>query len=99
MAKIMQNAKSKYYLSEINLATSKKSLIAICNKLLGFDKLAPFPNIYLIDQLPAISNIYLIDQLPAISNIYLIDQLPAISNIYLIDQLPAISNRPAACYI
>ena len=35
MAKIIQKAKSKFYLSEINSATSKKSLFAICNKLLG----------------------------------------------------------------
>ena len=56
MVKVMQKAKSEFYLSEINSATSKKSLFAICNKLLGLEKLAPFPNIYLIDHLPAIFN-------------------------------------------
>ena len=50
----MLKAKSKFYLSEINSAASRKSLFAICNKLLGLKELAPFPNIYLIDQLPAI---------------------------------------------
>ena len=54
MVKRIQRAKSKFYLSEINSATPKKSLFAICNKLLWLEKLAPFPNIYLIDQLPAI---------------------------------------------
>ena len=42
------------FLFEINSATSKKSLFAICNNLLRLKKLAPFQNIYLIDQLPAI---------------------------------------------
>ena len=57
MVKIIQKAKSKFYLSEIYSATLKKSLSAICNKLLGLKKLAPFfKYIYLIDQLPAISN-------------------------------------------
>ena len=54
MVKIMHKAKSKFYLSEINSATSKKSLFAKCNKLLGHEKFAHFQNIYLIDQLPAI---------------------------------------------
>ena len=35
MVKIMHRAKSKFYSSEINSATSKKSLLAICDKLLG----------------------------------------------------------------
>ena len=59
MVEIMQKAKSEFYLSEINSATSKKSLFATCNKLLGLKKLPPFPNIYLIDQLPAIFNDFL----------------------------------------
>ena len=54
MVKIIQMAQSRFCLSEINSATSKKSLYATCNKLLGFKKLPPFQNIYLIDQLPAI---------------------------------------------
>ena len=54
MVTMMHKAKSKFYLSEINSATSKKSFFATYNKLLGLKKLAPFPNIYLIDQLPAI---------------------------------------------
>ena len=54
MEKIMHKENSKLYLSEINSATSKKSLSDICNKLLGFEKLPPYPNIYLIYQLPAI---------------------------------------------
>ena len=54
MVQIMQKAKSTFYLSEINSATSKKSLFAICNKLLGLEKLVPFPNIYIIFHLPAI---------------------------------------------
>ena len=58
MVKIMQRAKSKLYISEINSATSKKELFAICKKLIGFKKLALFQNIYLIDQLPAIFLIF-----------------------------------------
>ena len=54
MVRIIQRAKSKCYLSEIYSATSKKSLFAICNKLLGHKKFAPFLHIYLINQLPAI---------------------------------------------
>ena len=38
MVKILQKAKSKFYLSEIYSATSRKSLFAICNKLLGLKK-------------------------------------------------------------
>ena len=60
MVRIMQKVKSEFYLSEINSATSKKSLFAICNKLLGFKKLPQFPNIYLIDQLPAIFDTFLL---------------------------------------
>ena len=60
MVKIMHMAKSKFYLSEINSATSKKSLFAKCKKLLGLDKLSPFPNIYLINQLPAFYNDFFI---------------------------------------
>ena len=56
MVKIMHRSKSKFYLSEINSAASKNNLSAICNKLLAFEKIAPFQNIYLIDQLPAIFN-------------------------------------------
>ena len=59
MVKIMQKAKSKFYLSQIYSSTSKKSLFAICNKLLGLKKLAAFPNIYLIDQLPAIFYVFI----------------------------------------
>ena len=59
MATIMQKTMSKFYLSEIYSATSKKSLFDICNKLLGLKKIAPFPNSYLIDQLPAIFNDFL----------------------------------------
>ena len=54
MVKIEQKSKSQFYLSEINSATSEKSMFAVCNKLLWLEKLAPFQNIYLIDQLPAI---------------------------------------------
>ena len=56
MVRIMHKEKSKFYLSEINSATPKKSLFAICNKVLGLEQLGPFPNIYLMDQLPAILN-------------------------------------------
>ena len=66
LIKIMQKAKSNFYLSEIYSTTSKKSLLAICNKLLGFKKLAPFPNIYLIDQQPAIFNDFLINKVKQI---------------------------------
>ena len=66
MVKIIQRAKSKFYLSEIYSATSKKSLFAICNKLLGLKKLAPFPNIYLIDQLPDIFNDFFINKVKQI---------------------------------
>ena len=58
----MQTAKIKFYLSEINSATSKKSLFASCNKLLGFNKIAPNSNIYLIDQLPATFNDFFINK-------------------------------------
>ena len=47
MVKIMHNAKSEFYLSIINSATSIKSLFAIFNKLLWLEKLAPFSNICL----------------------------------------------------
>ena len=50
----MHRTKSELYLSEIISATSKESLFA--DKLLGFESLFPFPNIYLMDQLPAIFN-------------------------------------------
>ena len=60
MLRIIQRAKSKFYLSEIYSATSKKSLFTVCNKLLGLIKLAPFQNIYLIDQLPDIFNDFFI---------------------------------------
>ena len=63
MVEIIQRAKSKFYLSEINSVSSKKSLFAICNNLLGLKKLAPFPNIYLIDQLPAIFYDFLLIEL------------------------------------
>ena len=56
MVKIMHKAKSKFYLSEINSAIAKKSLFAVCIKLLWLEKLSPFPNIYLMDPLPAIFN-------------------------------------------
>ena len=58
MARTIPKAKSKFYLSEINSATSKKSLFATCNKLLGLENLTPFTNIYLTDQLPVIIFIY-----------------------------------------
>ena len=62
--KLMHKAKSEFYLiiiiiiilSEITSATSKKSLFAVCNNLLGLEKLPSFPNIYLFDQQPAIFN-------------------------------------------
>ena len=56
MAKIMNKAKSEFYLFQNNSATSKNSFLAACNKPLRFEKLAPFPNIYLMDQLPVIFN-------------------------------------------
>ena len=61
--KIMHKAKSKLYLSEINSATSKKTLFATCNQLLRHEKLAPFSNMYLMDQLPAILNDFLLIKL------------------------------------
>ena len=38
----------------------------MCNKLLGPEKLAPFPNLYLVDQLPAILNDFIIDKVKLI---------------------------------
>ena len=66
MVKIIQKAKSKFYLSEIYSAASKKSLFAICNRLLGL-KIGSFSiYIYLIDQLPAIFNEFFIDKVKQI---------------------------------
>ena len=48
MVKILHRSKSKFYLSEINSAASKNTLFAICNQLLRLEKLAPFPNMYLM---------------------------------------------------
>ena len=52
MVKIMHRAMSVFYLCEISSVT----FVVVCNKLLGLGKLAPFQNIYLMDQLPAIFN-------------------------------------------
>ena len=50
----MHRENKNFYLSEINQRLQNMSLFAICNKLLGLDKLAFSPNIYQIDHLPAI---------------------------------------------
>ena len=42
MVRVIHKAKSKFYLSETNSATSKKSLFAVCNKLLGLQKNTSF---------------------------------------------------------
>ena len=63
MVILMHKAMSEFYLCEITSVTSGKSLFAVCNKLLGLEKLAPFPNIYLIDQLPAILRDFLLIKL------------------------------------
>ena len=60
MVTIMHRANSEFYFYEINSATSKKSLLAIWNKLLGLEQLALFPNIYLMDQMDAIFNDFLL---------------------------------------
>ena len=53
MVKIMHKTKSELYSTEINSATSKKSLFAVCNKLFGLEYFL-FSSIYLMNQLPAI---------------------------------------------
>ena len=63
MVRLMHKAKSKLYLSEYNF---KKSLFAICNKLLGLEKSAPFPNTYLMYHLPAICNDFFINKVKLI---------------------------------
>ena len=55
MVRIMQRAKSKFYLSEINSATSKE-FVCHMQQAVRIKKLDQFPNIYLINQLPAIFN-------------------------------------------
>ena len=42
MVKTIQKAKAKFYLSVIYSATSKKSLFAICSKLLGLKQISSF---------------------------------------------------------
>ena len=51
IVKILHRAKSELYLSELSSATLRKCLFAVCNNLLGLGKLAPFTNMYLMDQM------------------------------------------------
>ena len=62
----MHKSKAEFYLSEFSSSTSKKRLFAVCNKLLGLEKLSPFPNIHLMDQLSAIFNDFFISNVKLI---------------------------------